>query len=80
MRQLLMNLFINLKNQIRYSKHSKGYVFLGEQDNGSIIEFESRDATFLENDFLKLGEIRQDLSLFETHDQEASAINVSIDI
>ena len=36
---------------IQYSKHSKGYVFIGEHDNGNLIQFKSHDVTFLENDF-----------------------------
>ena len=36
---------------IRYSKSSKGYIFLGEDINGSVIEIESRDVVFLEEDF-----------------------------
>ena len=36
---------------IRYSEHSKGYVFIGEHDSENLIEFESRDVTFLKNDF-----------------------------
>ena len=53
----------------RYSDVSKGYVFISQQETGSVIEFESRDVTFLENEFPKRGEISQDLSLFETIDQ-----------
>ena len=53
---------------IRYSEHSKGYVFIGEQERGSVTEFESRDVTFLENEFPKKGEIGQDLSLYENRD------------
>ena len=37
---------------IRYSDVSKGYVFMGEQGDGSITEFESRDVNFIENEFL----------------------------
>ena len=55
---------------IRYSETSKGYVFIGQEENGGITEFESRDVTFLENTFPRQGEISQDLSLFETLDQE----------
>ena len=36
---------------IRYSEHSKGHVFIGENESGSVTEFESQDATFLENLF-----------------------------
>jgi transposase InsO family protein len=65
---------------IRYSEQSKGHVFIHEQENGSITEFESRDVTFLENDFPRQSEIGQDLSLFETHDQDASAIQIQPDM
>ena len=50
---------------IRYSETSKGYVFFGEQASGSITEFESRNATFLENNFPSRGEINQETSLYE---------------
>ena len=36
---------------IRYSEYSKGHVFINENNSGSVIEFESRDITFLENEF-----------------------------
>jgi hypothetical protein len=42
---------------IRYSKHSKGYVFIGEQSSESVTEFESRDVIFLENEFPRKSEI-----------------------
>ena len=51
---------------IRYSEHSKGYVFIGEHNSGSLTEFESRDVTFLENDFPQQGDINKDLSFYET--------------
>ena len=42
----------------------------------SVTEFESRDATFLENDFPTKGEINQDLSLYKIRDQDyLSVIN-----
>lgn len=65
---------------LKYSEHSKGYLFLGERDKRSVTEFEFHDATFLENIFSKLGDIRQYLFLFETHDQEISTVNILIDI
>ena len=40
---------------IRYGEHSKGYVFIGENANGTVTEIESLDVTFLENDFSKVG-------------------------
>ena len=36
---------------IRYSESSKGYTFSGKDINGSVIEIESRDVIFLEDDF-----------------------------
>ena len=54
---------------IRYSEHSKGHVFIGENESGNVIEFESRDATFLENEFPRRGDVNQDLSLFKMEDQ-----------
>jgi len=45
-------------------------VFIGEQKSGSIIEFESRDVTFLENEFPKNGKICEDYFLFETLNQD----------
>ena len=58
---------------IRYSEQSKGYVFIGEQEDGNITEFESRDVTFLDNDFPRQGQIGEDLLLYETNDQIVSA-------
>ena len=55
---------------IRYSKHSKGHVFIDENEIGNVTEFESRDAIFLENEFLRRGDVDQDLSLFEMEDQD----------
>ncbi|XP_019257602.1 PREDICTED: uncharacterized protein LOC109235802 [Nicotiana attenuata] len=55
---------------IRYSETLKGYVFIGQQESGSVIEFESRDVPFLEDEFPKKGEVGQDLTLFEIMDQE----------
>ena len=40
---------------IRYSEHSKGYVFIGEHEDGIVTELESRDVTFLEDDFPHTG-------------------------
>ena len=62
---------------IRYSETSKGYVFIGLQDSGSMTEFESRDVTFVEEYFPKQGEISQDLSLFEVLDQAQGSLNLS---
>ena len=51
-------------------------MFIGEQPSGSVTDFESWDATFLENDFPTKGEINQDLSLYKIRDQDyLSVIN-----
>ena len=57
---------------IRYPEHSKGYAFIGEQEEESISELESRDVTFLENDFPQRGEITSDLDLFEIDESDTS--------
>ena len=57
---------------VRYSDVSKGYVFVGEQDNGLTTEFESRDVTFIENEFPKLGNIGQEIIFYETQEEETS--------
>ena len=43
-------------------------MFIGEHNSGSFTEFESRDVTFLENNFPQQGDINKDLSLYETMD------------
>ena len=48
-------------------------MFISQQETGSVTEFESRDVTFLENEFPKKGEISQDFSLFETIEQHLLA-------
>ncbi|KAF3638907.1 hypothetical protein FXO37_24173 [Capsicum annuum] len=50
---------------IRYSEHSKGYVFIGELEDRSTTEIESRDVTFLENNFSKRNEIKENEPLYE---------------
>ena len=37
---------------IRYNGLFKGYVFIGEHEDEIVIELESQDVTFLEDDFL----------------------------
>ena len=59
---------------IRYSEHSKGYVFIGEHTDGGITEIESRDMTFLENDFPTRGEINRDYALYEMDEPIGSII------
>lgn len=50
---------------IRYSKYSKGFVFIGEKTNGRVTAIESRDVIFLEEFFPKTGEVKQDSQLYE---------------
>ena len=57
---------------IRYSNSSKGYIFLGEDINGSVIEIESRDVVFLEKDFLGRGEMDRDTHFYEMEDLEVN--------
>ena len=42
---------------VRYPEVSKGYVFIGEQENSTVTKFESRDVVFIENEFPKSGDI-----------------------
>ena len=55
---------------IRYSKHSKCHNFINENKSGNVTKFESRDVTFLENEFPKKGDVDQDLNLFEMEDKD----------
>ena len=50
---------------IRYNEHSKGYVFIGEHEDGIVTELKSRDVMFLEGNFPRIGEIDRDLHLYE---------------
>ena len=52
----------------RYLESSKGYIFLGEDINGSVTEIESRDVVFLEEDFPRRGEIDRDTHFYEMED------------
>ena len=49
---------------IRYNEHSKGYVFIGKYEDGTVIELESQDVTFLKDDYPCTGEIDRDLLFF----------------
>ncbi|XP_022899289.1 uncharacterized protein LOC111412586 [Olea europaea var. sylvestris] len=53
----------------RYSDQSKGYVFIAENQAGTITEIESRDVTFLERDFPSRGEIKNGKPLYELDDR-----------
>jgi len=50
---------------IRYPEHSKGYVMYGEHRNGGLTEVDSRNVEFLEDEFPSIGEIKQDMTLYE---------------
>ena len=59
---------------VRYPEVSKGYVFIGEQENNTVIEFESRDVVFIENEFSKLGDVGQDFTLYETQEMDTQRL------
>jgi len=50
---------------IRYPEHSKGYVMYDEHPNGGMIEVDSHNVDFLEDEFPCIGEIKTDLALHE---------------
>jgi hypothetical protein len=54
---------------LRYPKGSKGYVFLGENEDGTRTEIESRNANFLENEIPGIGETSKDIEFFEVEDE-----------
>ena len=58
---------------IRYYEHSKGYVLIGEQLDGSVTELESRDVDFIESEFPNIGEVEKNLTLYEMMDQVRGA-------
>jgi len=43
---------------IKYPEHSKGYIMLGEHPNGGMIEVDSHNINFLEDEFPSIGEIK----------------------
>ena len=55
---------------IRYSEHSKGYVFIGEHIDGGMTELESRDVTFIENEFPSKSDIDKSVQIEELEDQD----------
>ena len=60
---------------IRYSEHSKSYVLIGEQADGSVTELESRDVDFIESEFPNIGEVEKNLTLYAMMDQEVGTPN-----
>ena len=59
---------------MRYHEVLKGYVFIGEQKNGTVTEFKSRDVVFIENEFPKLGDVGQDFTLYETQEMDTQRL------
>ena len=53
-------------------------MFIGKQADGSISKLESRDVTFLENDFPQRGDITSDLDLFEIDESETSTTPIQL--
>lgn len=60
----------------KYSRHSKGYVFIGVHEDGNITKIESWDVTFLENNFLSKNEIDKDLQFYELMDPNTNFIPI----
>lgn len=58
---------------IQYYKHSKRYVFIGENIDRSISKIESRDATFLEHDFPMRGALQKDFQHMEMDDPNSES-------
>ncbi|XP_021912491.1 uncharacterized protein LOC110826200 [Carica papaya] len=50
---------------IKYPEHSKGYVLFGEHPNGGMTEIDSCNVDFLEDEFPSIGEIKENLKLYE---------------
>ena len=44
---------------ISYLKHSKGYVMYDEHPNGGIMEIDSHNIEFLEDEFPSIGKIKR---------------------
>ena len=63
---------------IRYSELSKGFVFFGEEADGRVIEIESRDVVFLEDDYPTRGEIEKNFQFYEMEDPDNGVPSDSI--
>ena len=64
---------------ICYSEHSKGYVLIGTQFDGSVTEIESRNVNFLEEDFLSKCEVRKDVELYEMQDPHEDTPSILVE-
>ena len=60
---------------IKYSELSKGFVFVGEETDGKMTEFESRYVIFLEEDYPSRGEIDKDFQFYEMEDLDYGALS-----
>ena len=54
-------------------------MFLGEEANGRVTEFESRDVVFLEEDYPTRGEIEKDFQFYEMEDPDNGAPSYSVE-
>ena len=51
-------------------------MFIGEHDDETITEIESRDVIFLENEFLSISEIDKDTYVYELNDPEINKTSI----
>src|SRR5436190_19307969 len=61
---------------LQYPKGSKGYIFLGENDDGTRTEIKSRNANFLENEFPGIGETSKDKEFFEEYGTKFASVRI----
>ena len=59
---------------VRYPEVSKGYIFIGEHENGTVTKFESQDVVFIKNEFSKLGDVGQDFTLYKTQEMDTQRL------
>lgn len=57
----------------RYLERLKSYVFISENTDGSILEIESHNVTFLENIFSSKGKLQKDFQLFKIDDPNSGS-------
>jgi len=50
---------------IRYPEHFKGYVMFREHPNAGMMEIDPHNVEFLKDQFPSIGEIKNDLALYE---------------
>ncbi|KAK0571987.1 hypothetical protein LWI29_024457 [Acer saccharum] len=66
---------------IRYSEHSKGYILIDENSNGSVTEIKSRDVNFLESEFPKRGEVDRNIRFYKLDNLiEDSNLNTPLEV